>query len=37
MADSSIFIDEDSKSTPLVRLQIQTRSGPVQFSNVQVQ
>ncbi len=36
MAGSFVFVDEDSKSTQLVRLQIQTRAGPVQFTNVPV-
>lgn len=37
MVGSFEFLDEDSKSTRLIRLQIQTRTGPVQFTNVQVQ
>ena len=37
MIGSFEFIDQDSKSLTLVRLQIQTRTGPVQFTNVAVQ
>jgi hypothetical protein len=36
MSGNFIFLDEDSKATQLVRLQIQSRTGPVQFTNVQV-
>jgi hypothetical protein len=36
MPGKFVFLDENSQATTLVRLQIQARGGPIQFSNVPV-